>query len=90
MSEEERVSLKRHTLMQLEEVNRATSAEEYLVKLQVWAADRGLPVEDQWNFQIMMQYCERIEAQNRHLRERLMARSPVLRFLYEWASGKLR
>lgn len=50
-----------NNLMQLEEVNRATSPAEYDRKMRRWAADRGLPTADQWNFQIMMQYCERLE-----------------------------
>jgi len=63
MSEESKVSPKSHTLMQLEEVNRATSPEEYLAKLNRWATDRGFPpAEEPFNFVLVMQYCERLEA----------------------------
>lgn len=61
MSQEENLSQKSHTMMQLEEVNRATSPAEYDKKMRQWAADRGLPTADQWNFQMMMQYCEGLE-----------------------------
>lgn len=56
-------------MMQLEEVNRATNQEMFDLLMRKWVADRGLPTEDEWNFQVMMQYCERLEEEIRLLQE---------------------
>lgn len=55
--------LQKGNMMQLEEVNRATSPEEYLKKLEQWATDRGMPgMNEPFQFTVVMQYCERLEA----------------------------
>lgn len=57
-------------MMQLEEVNRATSPQEYLAKLERWSKDRGMPgVDEPFSFTVVMQYCERLEGEIRQLQE---------------------
>lgn len=65
MAQKEKM-LPKCNMMQLEEVNRATSPEEYRQKYDQWMRDRGFPVEDQiFSFVQVMQYCERLEEQSR-------------------------
>ena len=62
MAQEEK-TLPKGNMMQLEEINRATSPEEYRQKYDQWMRDRGFPVEDQiFSFVQVMQYCERLES----------------------------
>lgn len=80
--------LPKSNMMQLEEVNRATSPEEYRQKYDQWMRDRGFPVEDQiFSFVQVMQYCEKLEEQHRRDVGQRSGRANSTGRLPRWVGG---
>lgn len=83
--------LPKSNMMQLEEVNRATSPEEYRQKYDQWMRDRGFPVEDQiFSFVQVMQYCEKLEEQHRRDVGLLVRNLKMLDWVEELAKSPLK
>ena len=77
-------------MRQLEEVNRATSPQEYLVKLERWSKDRGMPgVDEPFSFTVVMQYCEKLEEQHRQDVGLLVRTLKILDWVEELAKSPL-